>query len=36
VLGGTDNFEVELEAGIRQTLERIKAAAESGDLAGKA
>ncbi|GAA3533067.1 polyketide cyclase [Aeromicrobium flavum] len=35
VLGGTDNFEVELEAGIRQTLERIKAAAESGDRAGK-
>ncbi|MCD9153730.1 SRPBCC family protein [Aeromicrobium duanguangcaii] len=30
VLGGTDNFENELEAGIRQTLERIKAAAEGG------
>lgn len=29
VLGGTENFEDELEAGMRQTLERIKAAAES-------
>ncbi|MBA4608213.1 MULTISPECIES: SRPBCC family protein [Aeromicrobium] len=36
VLGGTENFEEELEAGIRQTLERIKAAAESSDLVGKA
>jgi uncharacterized protein YndB with AHSA1/START domain len=34
ILGGTDNFENELEEGIRQTLERIKAAAESGDRAG--
>lgn len=36
VLGGTENFENELEDGIRQTLERIKAAAESGDAPGKA
>lgn len=28
VLGGTESFEAELEDGIRQTLERIKAAAE--------
>lgn len=30
VLGGTDDFEAELELGIRQTLARIKTAAESG------
>lgn len=36
VMGGTDDFEVELEAGIRETLERIKAAAERGDLAARA
>jgi len=36
VLGGTDNFETELEDGIRQTLERIKAAAEGGVAPGKA
>lgn len=30
VLGGTDNFEAELELGMRQTLARIKATAESG------
>ncbi|MBC9225913.1 SRPBCC family protein [Aeromicrobium sp. 636] len=36
VLGGTDNFESELEDGIRQTLDRIKAAAEGGVPPGKA
>ncbi len=36
VLGGTENFEGELEVGIRQTLERIKAAAEGRVPAGKA
>ena len=35
VLGGTDNFEVELEQGIRQTLDRIKAALEGASV-GKA
>lgn len=35
VLGGTDNFEAELEQGMQQTLERIKATAE-GAPAGKA
>lgn len=35
VLGGTDDFEVELEQGMKQTLERIKATAE-GATAGKA
>lgn len=35
VLGGTESFEVELEEGMRQTLERIKATAE-GVTAGKA
>ena len=36
VLGGTENFEEELEAGMGQTLERIKAAAEGRVPAGKA
>lgn len=36
VLGGTENFEEELQAGMRQTLERVKSAAEGRVPTGKA